>query len=420
MRKYLLIALVLLSTVCFADIKGKYFTGEDYTATTLEPLTAASAIIEDAETGQILYGKNIHTPRQNASTTKMMTAILLIENTKPEDMITASENASETPFTSIYLQPGEKISSEDLLRAMMIRSANDTCVAAAEHISGNVADFVKLMNDKAKKLGCVDTHFVTPNGLYAPGHHSSVYDLCIIARYGMTLKRFNEVINMRSAVLESRTVNKDNMLVKSKSEFLKTYPGADGVKSGYIKQAGNCYVGSATRDGLRLVSAILKSENANAETAVLMDYIFTNYKRVHVATAGEVYDSVELPLCEELPITVKKDVNCVAKRSGAEVSAKTELTDKIKTPVKAGTKVGSLVVRVDGRQVAAEDLIAAEDSRYTAFWLFVIDFGKVAGTVIGLWLIAAIISGAKRRRERRVRYGRGFRADGFRSWEERT
>ena len=132
MRKYLLIALVLLSTACFADIKGKYFTGEDYTATTLEPLTAASAIIEDAETGQILYGKNIHTPRQNASTTKMMTAILLIENTKPEDMITASENASETPFTSIYLQPGEKISSEDLLRAMMIRSANDTCVAADE------------------------------------------------------------------------------------------------------------------------------------------------------------------------------------------------------------------------------------------------------------------------------------------------
>ena len=162
-----------------------------------------------------------------------------------------------------------------------MRSANDAAVAAAEHVAGSVPKFVAMMNRKAREIGCRNTHFVTPNGLPAPGHYSSAYDLALMARYAMRYPIFNEVVRTTKYFLLTRTINKKDMAVISPSKFLRNYPGADGVKSGYIRQAGNCYVGSATRDGWRLISAVLKCKNANQDTAALMDYGFNNFERDH-------------------------------------------------------------------------------------------------------------------------------------------
>ncbi len=174
-------------------------------------IKAASAVVMDAATGEVLYAKNPHVRRPNASTTKIMTAILMIEKCRMTDTITASKNVSETPFTSLHLKEGEKILAKDLLVGMLVRSANDAAVAVAEHVAGSVPAFVNMMNRKAAQIGCEDTHFVTPNGLYDKDHYSSAYDLCLMARYALQYPLFNEAVNTRKYCLASRTMNKKTL-----------------------------------------------------------------------------------------------------------------------------------------------------------------------------------------------------------------
>ena len=322
---------------------------------------AASAVLMDAVTGQIIYSKNAHVRRPNASTTKIMTAILLIEHCKMEDKVKAGKRACETQFTSIHLKPGEQITVKDLLMGMMVRSANDAAVAAAEHIAGTTAKFAKLMNKKAREIGCANTNFVTPNGLYDKNHYSTVYDLCLMARYAFQYPAFNEAVGTRKHTLESRTLNREDLVLFNKSKFLKDYPGADGVKSGYIKEAGYCFVGSATRDGWRLVSAVLKSDNASRDTAAIMDYGFNNFTLITVAPANMSCAEAEVTggATDRVSVAPAVDLKVVVPKSGADVTTRTELR-AVEAPVAKGAKLGTIVAMVDGADVARVDLKAVE------------------------------------------------------------
>ncbi len=326
------------------------------------PIKAVSFVLMDAVSGQVVYSKNAHTRRPNASTTKIMTATLLLENTNLYDWACVAPNVCKTPFTSMNLKPKEQITMEDLLYAMMIRSANDAAVAVAEHIAGDTKNFARLMNEKAKWLGCKDTHFVTPNGLNDPRHYSSAYDLCLMARYAMQYPAFMQVVNTRKYAVNSRTVNREDLVVFNKSKFLKDYPGADGVKSGYTKQAGYCYVGSATRNGWRLISAVLKSDNASRDTAALMDYGFNLFKPVTAVAASETLEGPEVigGSRARVPVRTVTDVQVVVPKSGAKVTTKLE-GEPVKAPIAAGAKVGKLIAMVNGRAVASVDAVAAED-----------------------------------------------------------
>jgi len=338
-------------------------------------ISGASACIMDATTGQVVWSKKPHVRRPNASTTKIMTAVLIIEQVGMATKIRAGKKVSETPFTSIHLKPGETISARDLLMALMIRSANDAAAAAAEHISGSVGKFAALMNAKAKAIGCSNTHFVTPNGLHTPGHYSSAYDLCLIARYAMRYPLFNEVVKTRRHSLDSRSVNRKDLVVFNQSKFLKNYPGADGVKSGYVKQAGYCYVGSATRDGWRLVSAVLKSDNAGADTALMMDHVYNNFNRVTVVPAGKscALAEVEGGATAQVGACPKDELTAVAAKSGASVSTRVRL-EPVRAPVVKGMKLGTVTALVDGIPAATLNLYAADDvgvsfARRAWFWL---------------------------------------------------
>ena len=324
-------------------------------------IKAESAVLIDADTGIVLYEKKAHVRRPNASTTKMMTAILTIEHCKMDDVITADKEVSETLFTSIHLKPGEKISVKDLLTGMIVRSANDAAVAAAKHMSGSTEAFSKLMNRKAKEIGCRDTHFVTPNGLYDKKHYSSAYDLCLIARYAFRYPIFNNIIKLHRYTLETRTLNREDLVVFNQSKFLKKYPGADGVKSGYIKQAGYCYVGSATRNGWRLISAVLKSDNAGRDTGSLMDYGFKNFKQVIVAKANEPFAAATVKggALTKVPVVPAYDLKVVVPKKGAKVSFKTKL-ESVEAPVAKGKSLGKIIAIVDGRSSVSVDLMAAE------------------------------------------------------------
>ncbi len=374
---------------------------------------AASAVLMDADTGQLLYTKNPHVKRPNASTTKIMTAILIIENRGMNDIITASKKASETPFTSLNLKPGEKITVKDLLTGMLLRSANDAAVAAAEQIAGTLPKFAEMMNRKAAQIGCTDTHFVTPNGLYDPNHYSSAYDLCLMAKYALKYPVFNEAVNTRKYTLASRTINKKDLVVFCKSKFLKDYPGADGVKSGYTKQAGYCFVGSATRDGWRLVSAVLKSENSGNDTAALMDYGFDNFQPVDVARVDSDRVNVEVNggskgSIEAVPA---RDLRVVVPRTGATVTKRIELKE-ITAPVAKGTPLGTLYVSVDGTTVAQVELRAAENvdvSIARRAWSVVRTYGLLAACLaVGGRFGAALTKGTRRRGRRLSSILRGY------------
>lgn len=368
-------------------------------------IEAASAILVDAQTGQVLYSKNEHVKRPNASTTKIMTAILIIENCKMTDIITASKNAAQTPYTSLHLQVGEKISAKDLLFGLMIRSANDAAVAAAEHIAGSVPKFAKMMNQKAAEIGCKNTRFVTPNGLHDPNHYSTAYDLALMARYALRYPIFNEAVSTSKYTLSSRTKNKQDTVVFSRHQFMRKYPYADGIKSGYVKQARYCYVGSATRDGWRLVSAVLRSEHSADDSIALMNYGFTNFQPVTVAKAGQPCGQVEViggaTMASAAPV---KDLRVVVPRTGATVNTKMELKT-VTAPLAKNTPLGTVAALVDGAEVARVELRAMEPvglSVTSRLWNWMKSWGIVIACLAVCGRYGTTFTKDSRRRRRRI------------------
>lgn len=323
-------------------------------------IKAASAILVDSETGQILYSKKPNYRRPVASTTKIMTALLVLEHCDLNSYVTASKEASLIPYSGLHLVPGEKLTVRDMLIGMMLRSANDAAYAFAEYVSGSPSRFIVLMNAKAKALGLKDTHFKNPNGLYVPGHYSTAYDLSALARAAIKNPTFNEIVAMRRATLH-RSKNTKDVVVYKRTPFLK-YPGADGIKSGYTKEAGYCYVGSATRGGWRLISVVLKSDNASRDSIALMDYGFNNFQRVVLIPREKQYRFTVVGGKSKFAAANPKEqlYAVVAKGVNQKVSSKVVISE-VKAPIKKGQQVGKIIAYVNGTFVKSVSLVAEED-----------------------------------------------------------
>ncbi len=258
-----------------------------------EPLKtyAEAAVVMDAQSGAILYAKNAEERLFPASTTKVLTALLFLEKVKPDAIITAPKTITTVGEASLHLNPGEKLSAADLLKGMMLRSANDACVAAAVHIAGSVPAFAKLMNERAKELGCVNSNFVNPNGLHNKQHYTCARDLALIARAAMDRPDFRAIARMSSTTIRRPGGNKDTLL-RSKNRFLKWDPTADGIKTGWTIPAGHCYVGSATRNGFRVITVVLKSPHWTVDHKRMLEWAFLNFKSETVAKQGDRIDDV--------------------------------------------------------------------------------------------------------------------------------
>jgi hypothetical protein len=236
---------------------------------------AESAVIVDGESGALLYGKNAHVRHPQASTTKIMSAIVAIESGKLSDRVTVDVDsnalAAATESTVMGLMPGQTLSVETLLYGMMLSSGNDAAIAIAKHVAGSEAKFVEMMNAKAQALGLRDTQFKNPHGLDADGHYSSAYDLAILARYGMQNPTFYTVTS-------TRHWNADGFDLWNLNKLLPVYPGADGVKPGFTDNAGRCLVGSAVRDNHRVIVTVLNSGDTTNDARALLDYAFDGYR----------------------------------------------------------------------------------------------------------------------------------------------
>jgi D-alanyl-D-alanine carboxypeptidase (penicillin-binding protein 5/6) len=401
---------VALLVLFFAVIQTLLFniSGLATEAKVAPNITAESAVLMDAVTGKVLFEKRCRVRRPPASTTKIMTAILALEHGNPDDLVCASEHACSTPFASLHLRPGEQIHLRDLLYGMLLRSGNDAAVCVAEHIGGSEEEFVRMMNRKAKEIGAKDTHFVNPHGLHHPAHYSTAYDLALIARYAIRYPMFRQIVQTKTTRIE-RSINKQDVYLKNTARFLWRFDGADGIKTGYTRQAGHCFVGSATRDGWKLIAVVLKSQNAGEDTAKLLDYGFTHFKQVRFAStvqpvkmlrvSGGVEGSVKIVPRDDLAVVLPKAKKV---RSWTDIDTR----KKASAPVKKGEKLGVLTGYLDGRKIGSVDLVAASSVDRTlvatiTFWITRLFAGCIIA-LLGFISYGTAVAKIARRRRRRL------------------
>ena len=239
-------------------------------------ITAEAAVMIDLDTGEVLYGKNEFQERPVASLTKVMTGYLLVKQHKKEscfaDVVTISKTAADTGESSLNLKEEDQLTVENLLYGALLKSANDACVALAEHVSGSEHTFVENMNLQACLLGCANTHFENTNGLPGENHYSSAYDLALITRAAM-----QEVIFAKIVQTQQHTVTWQDgrqLVVHNTNRLLREYPGAIGVKTGTTNAAGQCLIAVAEKAGKSFVVVVLKSKNRFYDATVLLDYGF--------------------------------------------------------------------------------------------------------------------------------------------------
>jgi D-alanyl-D-alanine carboxypeptidase (penicillin-binding protein 5/6) len=323
---------------------------------------AKSAILIDARTGTVLFEKDARTRRPPASCTKIMTATLLLEHYGLDAPVVASIHAAHSPYANLHLRPGERISMHDLLYAILLRSANDGCVAAAESVGGSVPDFVTMMNYKAREIGCTDTHFVTPNGLYDPEHYTTAADLAKMAMYATQYPLFNEIVATREKLI-SRSIARADSLMRNHNRLLARYPGCDGIKTGYVHQSGKCLVASATHEEAghpwRLISVVLNSPDIYHDSAVLLNYGFSQFRQMFIATQGEQVGSasVKWGIPKAVPLVATADVAVIVPRTGSYRVERQVSVRPQEAPLRWGASLGQMSVIVNGKPSAAVCLV---------------------------------------------------------------
>ena len=322
--------------------------------------SAKAAVLIEKNTGRVLYRCNEETALPMASTTKVMTALLALEEGNLDDVVTVSRNAFGVPGTSIYLSEGENITLRDLLYGLMLASGNDAAVAIAEHIGGSVDAFCCRMTERAAELGCQNTVFLSPNGLPTPGHHTTAYDLALIAREAMNHPEFREIVSTRRASIpwEGRSYSR---ILNNKNRLLADYDGATGIKTGYTKAAGRCLVFGAKRDGLELIGVVLNCPDWFQEAERILDMGFAEYEYFTAFAAGEsvrvlpVQDGVR----ETVSIVTQRELGAPV-RKGLVPTLEYTLPDELPAGFQLGDEIGEVRLMLDGRTLASSPLIVAE------------------------------------------------------------
>lgn len=324
----------------------------------LANLNSQYIVVMDYDSGRILYQRNCDMVVPMASTTKIMTAIVALENSKLTDIVTVSKKASSTYGSSMGIKEGEEYTMEELLYGLLLESGNDCAVAIAEHISGNTEKFARLMNSKAFDLGAFNTRFVTPHGLDTDGHFTTALELAIITQYAYKNDVFQRIVSTKSKEISNhRILNNTNQLLWSME-------GADGVKTGYTGKAGRCLVSSSTREDKRLICVLLNSNNRWADSKRLMEYGFKKYNIYKSYKADDLFEniSVNMGTKDKLSVRLKSDFTIpISEEEQKELSVKSLLPDILNAPIYKGQEIGRLVFYKNDEVVYSAPYIASED-----------------------------------------------------------
>lgn len=330
---------------------------------------AKSAIMLESSTGKIIYEKNIHEKLPMASMTKMMTLLLIMENIengnlKWDEQITTSEHASSMGGSQIFLEPGEKMTTEELVKGICIGSGNDAAVAMAEKIGGTEENFVKMMNEKAISLNLKDTNFVNACGLDNKNHYSSAYDMAIIAKELIKHNKILEYTGTYEDYLRKNT-EKSFWLVNT-NKLVRYYQGVDGLKTGYTKEAGYCITTTAIRNNMRLITVVMgepTSAMRNNETTSMLDYGFSTYKLDTILSKNTILDTKEVSLGkkQKVKIVPKEDITILNTKTGTKrnVTYRTKLNN-IKAPINKGESVGKINIIENNKTIMTIDATVKE------------------------------------------------------------
>lgn len=341
-------------------------------------ITSPSAVLMDLDTGKVLYEKNINKKVYPASTTKVMTAIVVLEHCQLNDIATVSKNAV-TSITGGYvvanLKVDEELTIEQLLYTLMVGSSNDVAIVLAEHVSGSTENFAILMNEKAKEIGCTSTNFVNPNGVHDENHYTTAYDLALIARYAMKNETFKELVSTRVYRLPATNkYNSNDRLFSTTNDLINKnsshyYKEATGIKTGFTTPAGNCLIASASKNNLNFLTVVLGSESSDnryLDTMALFDYGFETYYMKKIINSGGVVHTVTIKNgssdTKNLDATIADDINALVKKenSSSVILPEITLNDNLKAPIQKGDVIGSVKYISEGIEYKS-NLIASND-----------------------------------------------------------
>lgn len=393
MKKFIIHILILCTLMSLMPVYGEP-----------EPkVTAPSAILIDAKSGKVLYEKNADERHYPASTTKVMTGLLAVEYGKYDKVVTVGVNPSlvKRGSSQIYLVPGEQLTEEQLLYALMLESANDAAIAIAEHISGSVEEFAKLMNKKAKELGATNTNFVNPNGLHDKNHYTTARDLALIAKYAMTLPKFRDIVNtVNYTIPKTNKQEERNYITNSNKLIWKVYDKyryeyATGIKTGYTTEAKNCLVGGAKKGDVELISVVMAADGANVytDTIAMFEYGFANYQNVELLKKDQITTTVPVEDSDEkINLMASEDFSMLlSEAEKSKLKTEIKINDAVKKPVSKGQVLGAMYFYLDGKEVKKVDLLSSVEleapKKSNLWWVWGVAAFLLYRTVITIYKI---------------------------------
>jgi serine-type D-Ala-D-Ala carboxypeptidase (penicillin-binding protein 5/6) len=374
--------LTMLSPVAFAEEKAK---------TTELVNNVASAVLIERDTGTIMYDKNSHEKLPPASMTKIMTMLLIMEaidegRLSMDEKIRASEYAASMGGSQIFLEPGEEMTTNEMLKGIAIGSGNDASVAMAERIAGSEEAFVEMMNNKVKELGLKNTKFQNTTGLPANDHYSTAYDMAMMAKELLKYEAITEYTGKYEDYLRESSDNK--FWLVNTNKLVRFYPGVDGLKTGFTREAMYCLTATAEKNGMRVIAVVFgapTSKERNAQVTKLLDFAFSQYQTHPMYKRGHSLGKAVISKGE------KKNINAVTSEPISLLTKKGEDIDKVKkeisinkklkAPVHKGDQVGTIKLVKNGKVLSESPLVASEDVKEASWWkLFKRSFGMFTKT----------------------------------------
>lgn len=369
-----------------------------------------SIILTDLKTGQILYEKDANHKLYPASITKTMTALIVLEKCKLDEKVTASRKAVfsiEPGSSTASFQPDEELTVEQLLYALMLNSANEAANILAEHVGGSIEGFVDMMNARAKELGAMNTHFVTPNGLHNDNHYTTAYDMSLIARQAMTIPKFREIVstvkyNMpptNKYLKNDKFFLNGNKLINSANS--NYYKFATGIKTGYTVKAGHTLISSASKDGIELLAVSMNSKisvgklQTYNDSVNLFDYAFKNYKIIHPVKTGSLIKQFSVKNSKndiQLQVGAQTDVSFLAPIGSENYYTVNEVINKnITAPISKNSVVGHVEYLVDGKVIGKTNIVALNNIEAYKPFAFLNTVFKILVTIIIIAVSALVI-----------------------------
>lgn len=329
-------------------------------------VSAKSAILIEASSGEVIFSKNADEILPMASTTKIMTALVAIENGDVSRTVSVSPKAVGVEGSSVYLYPEEKLTLEDLLYAMLLESANDAAAAIAIEIGGSIEGFAEMMNKKAEELGLKHTHFENPHGLDGETHHTTARELAIIARAAYSCEKFKQIVSTYKKTIPLNETEGVRLLINH-NKLLKSYDGSTGIKTGFTKKSGRCLVSAAERDGLGLIAVTLCAGDDWKDHTAMLDYGFSLYQSIEPCKAGKL--SYTIPAvggkADHVMVENRDSIKIILPRSCDKIEQKIELDRFVYAPIRTGDILGRIVFYLDGEEIASSDLVATTNVEKT-------------------------------------------------------